>query len=428
MNAQDKPDLHKKEIEMVQEIGIDLGTTYSVVAALKDGRPVIAENREGNSLTPSVVHFTEKSEAVVGERALHMMIARPAYCVWEVKRLMGEDVTAFIHPDTGRKYSPVEITSFILKELKEAAEIFFGEPAESAVITVPAYFDNAARQATGEAANLAGLKVLRISNEPSMALRAYMFNHKEISGIYAVLDLGGGTLDVSIAEVTEKESRILTSDGDRRRGGTDFTMAVEKLIINEFKKNHKVEFDPADPADAAFLQDIREKSERAKRELSKLESTTIPVMAKGVQVMPELSRSEFGDLTRDCVDGIREKCQSAIETGVGDIGKLSGIVLAGGASRMPCIQRMVEDLVGGSVPVLKDVSADTAIAVGAAIEAYELAGKPTHFLPIRTMRDVTTFDIGVAAHKLGDSDPERMFVGCIIPKGTPLPAASWSLR
>ncbi len=169
---------------MSREIGIDLGTTYSVVAAIVDNRILVAENREGNTLTPSVVYFSEDGQAVVGERVLHMIIARPDYCVWEVKRMMGEDVTAYVHPDTGQKYSPVEISSLILKELKESAELYFGETVDSAVISVPAYFDNAARQATGEAANLAGLKVLRIANEPSMALRAYMFSHKEIRGAF----------------------------------------------------------------------------------------------------------------------------------------------------------------------------------------------------------------------------------------------------
>ena len=408
---------------MGRDIGIDLGTTYSVVAALKDGRPVMAENREGNILTPSVVHFAKEGLIVVGERALQMLIVFCAYCVWEVKRMMGEDATAFVHPDTGQKYSPVEISSLILKELKESAELYYGEPVENAVITVPAYFNSTARQATGEAANMAGMKVLRIANEPSMALRAYMFSHKDMRGNYAVLDLGGGTMDMSIAEVLEKESKVLTSDGDHRKGGTDFTMVIEKLILEEFKKKHKVEFDPADAADAAFLQDIREKAERAKRELSKLESATIPVMAKGVQVMLELSRERFEELTKDYVDRIREKCINAIQKGVGDVSKLSGIVLVGGATRMHCIQQMVEELAGGKVPILQDVSQDTAIAQGAAIEAYELSGKPTQFLPIRKMQDVTSFDIGVAAHKLGDSDPNRMFVGCIIPKGAALPVS-----
>jgi len=406
---------------MRREIGIDLGTTNSVVATIEDGRIRPAENREGNILTPSVVYFSEDEQATVGERALNLMIVRPTYCVSEVKRLMGDDVPAFIHPDTGQKYSPVEVSSLILKELKEAAELYYGEPVESAVITVPAYFNNEARQATGEAANLAGLKVLRIANEPSMALRAYMFSHQDIRGIYAVLDLGGGTMDISIAEVNDVESKILTSDGDRRLGGTDFTMTIEKRIVEEFKKQ-RMEFDPQEPTDAVFLQDIREKAERAKRELSKLDSATIAIMAKGTQIMMELSRDEFEDLTKPYVDRVREKCLSAIQRDAGEVSRLNGIVLVGGATRMPCIQQMIEELAEG-VPVLKDVSQDTAVAMGAAIEAYALSGKPTQFLPIRKMTDVTMFDIGIAAHKLGDSDPDRMFVGCIIPKGTPLPAS-----
>jgi molecular chaperone DnaK (HSP70) len=194
-------------------IGIDLGTTFSVVAAIASTLIVVAENREGNLLTPSVVCFSEDGKAVVGETAMHMMIARLRHCVWEVKRLMGEAVTAFIHPDTGQKYSPVEISALILKELKDYAERFYGEQVEGVVITVPAYFDSKARQETEEAGKLAGLNVLRILNEPSAAVLAYSFSHKMLRGIFAVVDLGGGTFDISIAEVTETGIRILASDG-----------------------------------------------------------------------------------------------------------------------------------------------------------------------------------------------------------------------
>ena len=405
---------------MGREIGIDLGTTNSAVAGVKDGKIVMAENKEGGILTPSVVHFA-RDGLVVGERALQMLIVFCAYCAWEVKRLMGDDVAAFVHPDTGREYSPVEISSFILKYLKESAETFFGEPVESAVISVPAYFKSAARDATRQAAEMAGLKVLKILNEPTAALRIYAHTHPGMQGKYAVLDLGGGTMDMSIAELGGPEDRILFSDGDRRLGGTDFSMAIERLILEEFRQKG-AEFDPADPGDAACLQDIREKAERAKRETSSLESATIALMARGVQAVLELTRERFEELTREYVDRIRDKCLSAIQQSVGDVSELRGIVLVGGATRMPCIQRMVEELSGGKVPILKDVSVDTAVAQGCAIEAYELSGKPTQFLPIRKMRDVTSFDIGVAAYKSVEGEADQLYVGCILPKGTPIPA------
>ncbi len=249
-----------------------------------------------------------------------------------------------------------------------------------------------------------------------------MFSHAALKGNYAVLDLGGGTMDCSIAQVRESQGDVLLSDGDRRLGGTDFTMPVEKLIIEQFKAEHGVEFDPAAPGDAAFLQDIREKAERAKRDLSRLESTTIALMARGVQVIFELTRERFEELTREYVDRIREKCLSAIEQSVGDVGRLSGIVPVGGATRMACIQQMLDELTAGSVPILRDVPVDTAVAQGTAIEAYELSGQPTHFLPTRKMKDVTSFAIGVAAYRALEGAPEQLQVGCIIPKGTPIPA------
>ena len=403
-------------------VGIDSGTITSAIAALVDGRPEAAENHEGERVTPSVVYNPKDGPPIVGERARNMMLVKSSHCCWEVKRLMGQDVVAFTHPDTGQKHSPVEVNGIILAALKAYAEEYFGQPIADAVISVPAYFDDKSRHATAEAAKLAGLKVLKIGNEPTMALLAYRHQHPDMpDGIYAVGDCGGGTVDVTIAEVRGDAIKTLTTDGDRRLGGTDYTLEINALVLERFKKAHGIEFDPNVPEDAACLQDIRERAEKAKRELSKLPETVINVMAKGKQLTVELTRQEFEERCRPLTDTVREKFLSAVQGGVGEITKLDDIVLVGGATRMPCIQQMTEELAGGEVPILKDVSADLAVAYGCAIEAYRLSGLTEFTLPVKKVQDVTSLNIGVAAHRVGDRNPDRMYVGCILPKGTSLP-------
>ena len=402
-------------------IGIDLGTTNSEVASLEGGRPEAAENSEGNKITPSVVFFSPTGPPVEGDPAKNMILAKPHHVVVEVKRMMGMDVDAFTHPDTHQAYSPEEISALILGKLKSSAEQFWGEEAKAAVISVPAYFENAGREATRKAAKLAGLEVLAIRSEPVAAAIAYRHQHPDMpDGKYVVADLGGGTFDITVIEFKGDEILTITTEGHRRTGGTDFTRSPEEWILEEFRQQHKIEFDSNDVGDAAFLQDIREKAERAKTELSKLDSTTIHFMAKGVQLTLEITREEFEKRCQPFIDRIRKIAVKAIQDGAGSVENLKGIILVGGATRMRCIQDMAAYLAQGKVPVLQDVPKDLAVAFGCAIEAYRLSGQAEYALPLQKVTEVTAYDIGVACLKAGDPSG-KMYVRCMIPKGTPVP-------
>lgn len=406
---------------MGRVIGIDLGTTNSAVASMVDGKPEAADNYEGDKITPSVIHWSKDGQkTTVGQRALNMLLVAALYVLVEVKRMMGLDVIAYTHPDTGQEYSPPDGSAIIVKNLKDYAEAYYGDEVVGAVISTPAYFNDAAREATRLAAEKAGLNVLGIRNEPTMAMEAYLFQHPDLpDGKYAVMDLGGGTLDVTVVELAQGQAKVLTTDGDRRLGGTDFTMAIEQLIHTKFKEEHDIEFDPNLPEDAAYLQDIREKAERAKKELSKLEETSINVMAKGKTVSITLTRKEFEKLCQPFIDRIRETALKAIQDGADGIENLKGIILVGGTTRMRCIQDMAEELGQGKVPVLQDVQKDLCVAFACAIEAYRLSGQAEYALPAK-IQDVTSFDIGVAAIRPGDRSG-KMYVAGMIPKGTPLP-------
>jgi len=411
-----------RDQEKGMAVGIDLGTTYSSIAAVVDAGVQVADTREGNKTLPSVISFSADGSYVVGERAENMAIIRPNHTVKEVKRLMGKDVAAFTHPDTGRDYSPTELSSFILAELKACAEDYFGKDISLAVISVPAHFGDAQRQDTARAGEMAGFKVLAIKNEPTMVILAYQFVHPDMpDGVYGVLDVGGGTMDMTIAEVSEKQITIKVTDGDRRLGGTDFTRELYNLVLERCQEELGVAFDPNVPEDAACLQDVWERAERAKRELSRLSETVINLMAKGKQLTVEVSRSEFEALSQEHIEKIRTKTSSAIKQALGQEQNLDGIILAGGATRMPCIEHLVNDLTGGNVQIHKDISTDLAVAMGCAITAYELSGNALLFLPSRNVKDVTSFDISIAAVKAAQADPGKMVLRCIIPKGTPLP-------
>jgi molecular chaperone DnaK len=405
-------------------VGIDLGTTGTSVAANVNGRPEAADNREGNKRTPSVVLVGKDEKRTVGERAANLAVVMALYVVMEVKRMMGLDVTAFTHPDTGKEYSPVEISSFILAEVVSAAEEFYGKKIKKVVITVPAYFDNKGREDTKKAAEMVGLEVLKIINEPTAAMIAYVQAHPNLpNGKYAIIDLGGGTLDVTVVELAACEIQVLNSEGDRRLGGTDATRVIEQLGTDEFRTNG-VTFDPNVPEDAAVRQEIREKAEKAKRELTKLAETVLTVSAKGKTISLTVTRQQFENLCKPLTDRIRNVIVNAVKDGSGDVSNLKGIVMVGGASRMPCIQKLVEEITGGKVPILKDISADLAVAFGASYEAARLSGQADYALRVKSVTDVSSFDIGVAAHKLDDPDPNRMYVKVIVPKGTGLPAKS----
>lgn len=404
-------------------IGTDLGTTNSVVAAVHDGEPRVAENAEGKVIIPSVVHFPEQGQPVVGDMASRMAMIKPDRTVQEVKRLRGEDVNAWTDPVSGDQLSPPQIEQYVLGYLIESAEAHFGEKVEGAVISVPAYFTDAQRKATEQIGQLAGVSVLGIRNEPSMALRVYCYTHPEIAdGLWMVVDLGGGTFDCTVAQITGDEIHTVTTDGHRSLGGTDFTLKLQQLVLEGFKKKHGVEFDPQNPADAAVLRDTFFKAEQSKKELSKLLQTAMNNMGKGVQVMVEITRREFEELCKPEMEQIRSKVEAALKDSTNDPAELDGIVLVGGATRMPCIQALVKDVTEGQVPIHKDISTDRAVALGCAIEAYSLSGKTEYYLGVRRLRETTSFNIGVACHQVGDRDPDRMVVKCLVPKGCELPA------
>ena len=343
--------------------------------------------------------------------------------VVEPKRLMGMEVDAFVHPDTQKAYCPEEISALILGKLKTSAEEFWGDDVKAAVISVPAYFENAGREATRKAAELARLEVLGIRSEPVAAAIAYRHQHPDMAdGKYGVFDLGGGTFDICIIEIKGDEIQTITVDGYRILGGTDATRSLEEWILENFRSQHKIEFDPNEVGDAAFLQDIREKAERAKLELSKLDATTLHIMAKGVQLTLEITREELEKRCKALIDRIRDLSLKVIQEGAGSIENLKGFILVGGATRMRCIQDMVEEISQGKVPILQDVPKDLAVAYGCAIEAYRLSGNAEYALPVQKVTEVTAYDIGVACLKTGDPSG-KMYVRCLIPKGTPVPVS-----
>jgi len=402
--------------------GVDLGTTNSVITLFKGGRPEAAENPEGSVITPSIV-LMGKNGPIVGETAHSMAAIQADRTVREVKRMMGEDVDAYTDPDTGKGYSPVEISSFIIRHLVEYAQEYFGCEIDAVVITVPAYFKDAQREATKLAGEKAGVVVPRVINEPTAALMAYCYGKRSgmEDGIYAVIDLGGGTMDCTLAYVTDGEIKIVSTHGSRRLGGTDYTRLIYNLVLGRLKDEAGVELDPGDPSDAAELFSVWEKCEGAKRLLSKLESSPINVMAKGGQVSFELSRKEFEDMTKDKTQEIRDNCVQAIEQAGTSPEKLDGVVLVGGATRMPRILQMIEDLCGEGVPVFKDISTDLAVANGAAICGYQLSEGSAGVIPVQKVTESATFDIGVAARNVDDPDPTRFVIRRIIRKGTEIP-------
>ena len=373
---------------MAKAVGIDLGTTNSVVSVLEAGEPVVIPNAEGQRTTPSVVGFSKTGEVLVGEVAKRQAITNPDRTIRSVKRHMG---TGWKIDIDGKDYTPQEISARILMKLKRDAEAFLGDTVNQAVITVPAYFDDAQRTATQEAGQIAGLEVLRIINEPTAAALAYGLDKDEAEQTVLVFDLGGGTFDVSVLEIADGVFEVKSTSGDTKLGGDDWDEKVIEWMVKSFKDTEGVDL----AQDKMAVQRLKEAAEKAKIELSSVQETQINLpfvtaTAEGPKHMDlPLTRAKFNELTADLV----ERCAGPFETAIKDAGlttkEINHIVMVGGSTRIPAVQELVTRL-SGKEPN-KSVNPDEVVAVGAAVQAGVLRGEVKDVL----LLDVTPLSLGI---------------------------------
>src|SRR5918996_1698418 len=373
---------------MARAVGIDLGTTNSVVAVLEGGEPVVIANAEGARTTPSIVGFSKSGEVLVGEVAKRQAVTNPDRTVQSVKRHMGTDWEISVD---GKRYTAQEISARILQKLKRDAEAYLGDEVNQAVITVPAYFGDAQRQATKEAGQIAGLEVLRIINEPTAASLAYGLD-KEGEQTILVYDLGGGTFDVSILEIAEGVFDVKATSGDTHLGGDDWDQAVIDWMVKRFKDNHGVDLS----VDRMALQRLKEAAEKAKRELSTTTEASINLpfitaTAQGPLHLEEtLTRSQFQQMTSHLLDRTRDPFHAAIRDAGIKPGDIDQVILVGGSTRMPAVVELVKELTGGKEPH-KGVNPDEVVAIGAALQAGVLKGDVKDVL----LLDVTPLSLGI---------------------------------
>jgi len=407
-------------------IGIDLGTTNSVVCIMEHGEPRVIINEEGGRITPSVVGFSRDGECFVGDIAKRQMLMAPENTVHSIKRLVGRDFadaesdiarlaySVFADGDglsieiEGKSYTPQQISAFILQKIKKSAEDFLGESVNEAVITVPAYFTDRQRQATRDAGEIAGLEVLRIINEPTSAALAYTFRRKE-SATIAIYDFGGGTFDVSILDVDEDVAEVRATAGNNHLGGNDVDARVVDWLAREFKKETGVDVS----ADSSVLQRLAEAAEKAKIDLSSSLETEIqlPFLTAGdegpLHLQTTLSRAAFEFLIEDILEQTLQECRSALEESGKQPSDIDEVILVGGSSRIPKAQEMLKELFGGNLN--KSFNPDEVVAVGAALQAAILSGS----LQDMTLLDVTNFSLGIETQG-------RRFAR-LIPKGSTVP-------
>ena len=372
---------------MAKTIGIDLGTTNSVVAVMEGGKPTVIANAEGSRTTPSIVGFSKTGERLVGQLAKRQAILNPDKTIASIKRHMGEDYKVNID---GKDYTPQEISAMILRKLADDASAYLGEKVTSAVITVPAYFNDAQRQATKDAGKIAGLDVLRIVNEPTAAALAYGLE-KEKSEKVLVFDLGGGTFDVSILEIGDGVHEVLSTSGDTHLGGDDFDQKIMDWMCDEFKKQEGIDL----RNDKQAMQRVKEAAEKAKCELSSVMETNINLPfitadANGPKHLDlNLTRAKFEDLSRDLLN----RCKTPVENALKDAGvtksDINEVVLVGGSSRIPAVQQLVKEYTGKDPN--QSVNPDEVVAVGAAIQAGVLAGEVKDIV----LLDVTPLTLGI---------------------------------
>ena len=396
---------------MGKVIGIDLGTTNSCVAVMEGSTPKVIENAEGARTTPSIVAFTDEGERLVGQPAKRQAVTNPERTFFAIKRLIGRTYDdpmtqkdkglvpyeiarggngdAWVKAD-GKTYSPSQISAFTLQKMKETAESYLGQPVTQAVITVPAYFNDAQRQATKDAGKIAGLEVLRIINEPTAAALAYGLDKKQ-SGTIAVYDLGGGTFDVSVLEIGDGVFEVKSTNGDTFLGGEDFDMRLVEYLADEFRKEQGIDL----KKDKLALQRLKEAAEKAKIELSAAAQTEINLPyitadASGPKHLTmKLSRAKFESLVDDLVQRTIEPCRKALKDAGLTAGEISEVVLVGGMTRMPKIQEVVKNFFGKEPH--KGVNPDEVVAIGAAIQAGVLQGDVKDVL----LLDVTPLSLGI---------------------------------
>ena len=373
---------------MARAVGIDLGTTNSVIAVLDGGEPTVVANAEGHRTTPSVVAFSKGGEVLVGEVAKRQAITNPERTIRSVKRHMGSDWSIDID---GKGYSSQEISARILQKLKRDAEAFLGEEVTQAVITVPAYFGDAQRQATKEAGQIAGLEVLRIINEPTASSLAYGLDKEGQDQTILVYDLGGGTFDVSLLEIGEGVFEVKATSGNTQLGGDDWDQRVMDWLVTEFKNEQGVDLSN----DQMALQRLKEAAEKAKIELSSLQESEInlPFITATnegpLHLQKKLTRSEFQKMTEDLVGATKGPFDQAIKDAGISIGEIDHVILVGGSTRMPAVQEFVRDLT--KTDAHKGVNPDEVVAAGAALQAGVLKGDVKDIL----LLDVTPLTLGI---------------------------------
>ncbi|WP_203336428.1 molecular chaperone DnaK [Nocardioides limicola] len=373
---------------MARAVGIDLGTTNSVVSILEGGEPTVIANAEGARTTPSVVAFAKSGEVLVGEVAKRQAVTNVDRTIRSVKRHMGTDWKTQIDD---KSFTPQQISAFVLQKLKRDAEAYLGEPVTDAVITVPAYFSDSQRQATKEAGEIAGLNVQRIVNEPTAAALAYGLDKGDDQTIL-VFDLGGGTFDVSLLEIGEGVVEVKATSGDNHLGGDDWDNRVVEWMVDKFKAANNVDLG----ADKIAKQRLQEAAEKAKIELSSSSETTIhlPYITHGetgpLHFEEKLTRAEFQKITADLLERTKKPFQQVLKDGGVAIANIDHVVLVGGSTRMPAVTQVVTDLLGGKQPN-KGVNPDEVVAVGAALQAGVLKGEVKDVL----LLDVTPLSLGI---------------------------------
>ncbi|MCD2144969.1 molecular chaperone DnaK [Gordonia paraffinivorans] len=376
---------------MSRAVGIDLGTTNSVVAVLEGGEPTVIANAEGSRTTPSVVAFARNGEVLVGQPAKNQAVTNVDRTIRSVKRHMGDNDWKVEIDD--KKYTPQEISARTLMKLKRDAEAYLGEDVTDAVITVPAYFNDAQRQATKEAGQIAGLNVLRIVNEPTAAALAYGLDKGEKEQTILVFDLGGGTFDVSLLEIGDGVVEVRATSGDNNLGGDDWDQRIVDWLVEKFKQSHGIDL----TKDKMAMQRLREAAEKAKIELSASQSTSInlPYITVDADKNPlfldeQLTRAEFQKITSDLLDRTRAPFQAVIKDAGISVNDIDHVVLVGGSTRMPAVTDLVKELTGGKDPN-KGVNPDEVVAVGAALQAGVLRGEVKDVL----LLDVTPLSLGI---------------------------------
>ncbi|MPY84644.1 MAG: molecular chaperone DnaK [Actinophytocola sp.] len=375
---------------MARTVGIDLGTTNSVVAVLEGGEPTVIANSEGARTTPSIVAFAKNGEVLTGQPAKNQAVTNSDRTIRSVKRQMGTDWKTEID---GKNYTSQEISARVLMKLKRDAEAYLGEEVTDAVITVPAYFEDAQRQATKEAGQIAGMNVLRIVNEPTSAALAYGLDKGEKEQTILVFDLGGGTFDVSLLELGEGVVEVRATSGDNHLGGDDWDQRIVDWLVDKFKASQGIDL----TKDRMALQRIKEAAEKAKVELSSSSTTNInlPYITVDTDKNPlfldeTLSRAEFQKITQDLLDRTKSPFHNVIKDAGISVGDIDHVVLVGGSTRMPAVVDLVKELAGGQEPN-KGVNPDEVVAVGAALQAGVLKGEVKDVL----LLDVTPLSLGI---------------------------------